>query len=164
MTARPATLRRPSIAVAPASPRSDEAGALLRAGDAAMRALYPPEECYLLSAEQLDRDDTVFFVARVDGTAAGCAAMVDRGDYAEVKRMFVDPDARGLGLGHLLMDAVERTARDRGLDRIRLETGHLLASAHALYRARGFIERPVFGGYPDLPGSLFMEKPLTGGA
>lgn len=164
MTARALSCRRPRIAVAPASPRTAEAAALLRAGDAAMRALYPPEECYLLSAYQLDRDDTDFFIARVDGRAAGCAAMVGRGPYAEVKRVFVQPDARGLGLGHLLMDAVEHAARGRGQNCIRLETGHLLAAAHALYRARGFTERPVFGGYPDLPDSLFMEKSLTGGA
>lgn len=79
---------------------------------------------------------------------------------AEIKRMFVDPAARGLGIGARLMERLEQAARGTGIGVIRLETGTRQPEAIGLYRRFGHAERPPFGAYRPDPLCLFMEKPL----
>jgi len=74
--------------------------------------------------------------------------------------MFVDPAARGSGLGIRLLRRIEEEARKEDLPLLRLETGEKLHSAHKMYEGFGFAHRGPFGDYPDDPNSLFMEKPL----
>jgi len=133
---------------------------LIDASEAALREVYPPEECFSFSAEELATPNAQFLVARVEGAALGCVALVDMGSYGEVKRLFVAPQARGLGLARALMVALEGAATDIGLTCLKLETGHELAAAVALYRALGFRDCAAFGGYPDIASNLFLEKPL----
>lgn len=149
------------IEVARRSPLDPASRELIAGSQRALLEHYPPEECFSLSPEELDDPATEFFVATLEGRAAGCVALVDKGGYGEIKRMFVTPEARGRRIAHHLLDALEAAARARGLDRLKLETGHVLAAAHRVYRARGYADCPAFGGYPDLEGNLFMEKSLT---
>ncbi len=72
--------------------------------------------------------------------------------------MFVDPEARGLKAGRLLLSALEGKAEKLGLTAIRLETGIYQPEAIGLYKASGYVERAPFGSYQPDPLSLFMEK------
>lgn len=142
------------------SPLTDDAYRLIEGSEQALRAVYTPDECFTFTAKQLDDPAISFLVARLDGQAIGCVALVDLGDYGEVKRLFVDPASRGTGAARALMARLETTARAAGHTEIMLETGEKLAAAVALYRALGFTRRGPFGDYEDHPASLFMAKPL----
>jgi DNA-binding MarR family transcriptional regulator/GNAT superfamily N-acetyltransferase len=90
-----------------------------------------------------------FFVARLDGRAVGCGGLRTMGDgIGEVKRMWVDRDARGLGIGRRLLDVIEARASQSGLHTLRLETNASLTEAIAMYRARGYREVPAFNAEP----------------
>jgi putative acetyltransferase len=91
----------------------------------------------------------------------GCVALrVDAGGYGEVKRLYVSPRARGLGLGRRLLTALDAEARREGLGRLRLETGIHQPEALGLFRAVGFTEIGPFGEYGPDPLSVFLEKLL----
>jgi len=142
------------------NPRDAAATALLQASHALMQSLFPAESNHYLSVDALCTDDIRFFVAKVGGSVLGCGALALRDNYGEVKSMFVDPAARGSGLGIRLLKRIEEEAHKEDLPLLRLETGGKLHSAHKMYEGFGFIRRGPFGDYPDDPNSLFMEKPL----
>lgn len=131
---------------------------LIAASEEALRAVFPPEECFSFSAEELATPNTQFLVARVDGTALGCVALVDQLSYGEIKRLYVAPEARGLSIARALMAALENAARDIGLKILRLESGPALTAAMQLYTSTGYRECAPFGGYPDIASNIFMEK------
>jgi putative acetyltransferase len=144
------------------NPDQPEIIALLAASDTYMASLYPAESNHMLDIASLQQPDVTFIVARVDGRALGCGAVVDsREGWAEVKRMFVSPAARGQKLGRRLMDRIEAIAAERGASVLRLETGGLQPEALELYRRSGFVEIGPFGKYRADPLSIFMEKPLA---
>ena len=129
--------------------------------DAYCAALYPAESNHLMDIASLMQGDVLFLVARdVDGAAVGCAALVNRQAYGEVKRMFVDERRRGLGTGRKLLEHLVMFARMSGLSVLRLETGIHQPEAIALYERTGFVRRAPFGDYREDPLSLFMEMPL----
>jgi putative acetyltransferase len=100
------------------------------------------------------------FVARAAGVAQGCGAYKLPGDgSAEIKSMFVLPEARGRGIGRAILAAIEDALRGR-VHTLRLETGIKQDPAIALYESVGFRRRGPFGSYRDDPLSVFMEKPL----
>lgn len=150
-----------SITIAIEPPRQESVIRLLELSDAYAQSLYPPESNHLLDMVSLEKPSVTFFVARNDGVICGCCALVEAGDgTAEIKRMFVDPAARGLGLASRLMDALEDRARAARLSALRLETGIKQPEAIALYRKYGYVEIGPFGNYQPDPLSLFMEKQL----
>jgi putative acetyltransferase len=150
------------IEIAVEDPDQPEVALLLQASDAYMASLYPAESNHMLDIASLRQPRVAFLVARVDGKALGCGAVVDSGEgWAEVKRMFVSPAARGLKLGRRLMDEIEAIAARRGARVLRLEMGARQPEAMRLYRSAGFIEIGPFGAYGPDPLSIFMEKTLT---
>ena len=149
-----------TITVNLADPRSAEGRALLNASHAFLLSLYPPEHSFALDADQLAESHVSFFIADRNGEALGCAALANFGIYAEIKSMFVHPDARGSGAGAALMETLLDEARQQGVPVLRLETGDDLAAAHRLYARNGFTVRGPFGNYAEGPHSLFMEKTL----
>jgi putative acetyltransferase len=150
-----------TVEVAPASPREAEALALLRQSDAYFAALYPAESNHLLGADELDRPGVRFLLARCDGRAIGCGALVLGAEgEAELKRLFVVPEARNLGVGRAILAALEVAAREAGVRVLRLETGVAQPESLGLYRRHGYVERGPFGGYGPDPLSVFMEKKL----
>lgn len=150
-----------SVQIATEPPRQPGVIRLLEMSDMYMAALYPAESNHLLDISQLEKPGVHFLVARQGEAVVGCASLVEAGDgTAEIKRMFVDPDARGLKLGKGLMEALEQLGRDNDIRAIRLETGISQPEAIGLYRACGYREIPPFGDYKPDPLSLFMEKPL----
>ncbi len=147
-----------SIAIEP--PRNPDIEELLRLGDEFAFSLYPPESCYLLDVGELEEPGVTVFVGRdVSGRALGMAALVEHVDgTAEVKRVFVHEDARGLGLASALMDRVEHAAAALGVDALQLETGPLQLAAIAMYEKRGFVRIPNFGPYEGDEFSVCYAK------
>ncbi|MEH6435346.1 GNAT family N-acetyltransferase [Massilia sp. DD77] len=143
------------------TPDQPEVRAMLEQLDAYHAALYPAESNHLLDVDSLLREDALFLVARdVDGKAVGCAALVARGGYGEIKRMFVSEARRGLGAGSELLQHLTMFARMSGLQVLNLETGIHQAPAIRLYERAGFVRRAPFGDYRPDPLSVFMEKRL----
>jgi putative acetyltransferase len=135
---------------------------LLAQSDAYARSLYPPESNHLVDVMALSQPNVRFFVARRGGTAIGCGSIMLAGDgSAEIKRMFVVPEARGRGTGRRILVRLIEAARAEGVSVVRLETGVKQPAAIGLYRAAGFEDIDPFGGYAADPLSLFMEKRLA---
>jgi putative acetyltransferase len=143
------------------TPKQPDIIAMLDELDAYCGALYPAESNHLMDVNSLTRDDVVFLVARdARGTAVGCGAYVNRGSYGEVKRMFVAPSQRGLGVGGMLLAEIARQAKEAGLSALMLETGIHQPEAIGLYERDGFSYCEPFGEYLPDPLSVFMEKAL----
>jgi putative acetyltransferase len=143
------------------TPDQPEVRDMLARLDAYCAALYPAESNHLMDIASLMQGDVLFLVARdVDGAAVGCAALVNRQEYGEVKRMFVDERRRGLGTGRKLLEHLVMFARMSGLSVLRLETGIHQPEAIGLYERMGFERREPFGDYLEDPLSLFMEMRL----
>ncbi|MEL6257762.1 MAG: GNAT family N-acetyltransferase [Pseudomonadota bacterium] len=133
---------------------------MVAALDAFFFDVYPPDVCILTPIEALEADG-VMFVARESGRAVGCGALFVRDDgLAEVKRVYVKPEARGQGLSKLLMDKIETEAKARGVEVLLLETGVNQPEAIRLYENRGYRQRSRFAPYNEDAYSLFYEKAL----
>jgi putative acetyltransferase len=156
----PSTIKPSDVSIKVETPLQPEVLAFFAASEAYMGTLYPAESNHFAPASTLAQPNVLFLVARVNGSAVGCGAIVKHPAYAEIKRMWVDPTARGLKLGAQLLTALERGTREAGISLLRLETGISQPEALALYRRAGFQEIPPFGDYQPDPLSLFMEKRL----
>jgi putative acetyltransferase len=149
------------LKIAEERPDRGDAITLLRQSDEFAIALYPPEHQHLIDLPELLASNVRFFVARRDGRALGCMALVRTGpDKGELKRCFVAASARGQGVGGALLLAAEAAAREQKMRAIQLETGNLNQAALRLYRGSGFHDRGPFGDYPDNGVSVFLEKTL----
>lgn len=149
------------IKILPVDPKDQRAVALLQQSRALMEDLFPPEENHFLSIDALSAPNIHFFAAQNDQDAwLGCAALAHMGAYGEIKSMFVDPSARSFGIGHILLNHLERKAYDLNLTRLMLETGQALEAAIRLYQRHGFIFCPPFGDYVENSTSVFMQKEL----
>jgi DNA-binding MarR family transcriptional regulator/GNAT superfamily N-acetyltransferase len=89
-----------------------------------------------------------FLVAVLNGRPVGCGGLRCRGPVGEIKRMWVERSARGLGIGRRILEQLERLARRRGLPGVRLETNKALTEAQALYRSCGYQEVRRFNDEP----------------
>jgi putative acetyltransferase len=149
------------IDIGPEDPRQSDVRRMIAESDAYMQELYPSESNHLVDADALAASDTVFLVARRNGELLGSVAFrVITPGHAEMKRMFVRREARGIGLGRRLLLALEHAARQKHIGRISLETGIKQPEAIGLYRASGYQDCPPFGAYTPDPLSLFMTKRL----
>src|ERR1700681_4012549 len=119
---------------------SPDAARLIAALNEELRATFPEPGAthFSLTGAQVGAGDGAFVLAYLDEVALGCGA-VRRLDEAtaELKRMYVDPSARGRGIGRALVEALEREARLLSMTRVVLETGTRLAPAIKLYQAMG---------------------------
>jgi DNA-binding MarR family transcriptional regulator len=89
-----------------------------------------------------------FLVMRLHGRPVACGGFKRDGDAAYLKRMWVSPDARGLGLGRRLLQELQARARASGYRVARLETQRSLKEAQQLYRSTGYREVPPFNDEP----------------
>jgi putative acetyltransferase len=149
-----------SVTVEPIDPGHEDALVLLSRLDAELAPLYPPEQRFAYSVVKLRESGTRFFVARRDGVAMGCAGLEVRGDFGELKRMYVEQTARGTGIAEALIGRIVDEAQGLGLPAIRLETGTFQGAAIRFYRRAGFRDIEPYGEYVGSPTSVCMEKAL----
>lgn len=139
----------------------ETAAKLIRSLNAELSATYPEEGA---THFRLDPDETVegrgaFLVAWVDGVPMACGAIRKNDEEtAEIKRMYVAPEARGQGLSLRVLSALETEAARLQVKRIVLETGTRQHAALALYGRAGYQRIPAFGEYIGSPLSICMEK------
>ena len=110
-------------------------------------------------AAAMVRPRGTFIIALSDGLPLGCVGLKGSGgDIAEIKRLWVAPCARGLGIAKRLMQMAEDAARELSIRVLRLDTNSALPEALKLYQSTGWVEIPRFNDdpYPD----LFFEKTL----
>ena len=141
-------------------PDTAEAQALIAELEDHLASLYPAESRHGYSVEKMLREGVAFFVVREEGAPAGCGGVQLFGaEYGELKRMYVRPQFRGLGLGKMILDRLVEHARRHGVRLLRLETGIYQEEAIGLYEAAGFQRIPPFGSYKkEDPLSVFFEK------
>jgi GNAT superfamily N-acetyltransferase len=139
---------------------SPEARRLLAAMVAEMLDMYAVSEMPTpASFEDLDPPSGAFLVGWEDGraVAAGGLKRLEPG-VAEIKRMYVTPDARGRGHARRLLAAIESAARELGYERVRLDTGASQPQARALYESAGY---RAIEAYNDNPLAAYWgEKVL----
>lgn len=101
----------------------------------------------------------VFLVVRILGEPAACGALrTFSPGVGEIKRMWVSPEARGLGVGRRLLESLEGVARERKLRVVRLDTHSCLSAALRLYRTAGYREIPPYNDNPY--AHHWLEKTL----
>jgi DNA-binding MarR family transcriptional regulator/GNAT superfamily N-acetyltransferase len=90
-----------------------------------------------------------FVIAYLNGEPVGCGAVKHhRGAPSDIKRMWLSPDVRGLGLGRRLLAELEARVLESGVTVARLETNGVLTEAVALYRSAGYREVEAFNEEP----------------
>jgi putative acetyltransferase len=138
-----------------------EAVALREARRREIAEVYGRQDSEPAGSEATDRDVAVFVVAYDDSRAVGCGGLrlIDDG-VGEVKRMYVDPAARGTGVSTAILAALESWAVEHDLRTLRLETGDLLIAAQQFYQREGFTEIPAYGPYVGSALSRCYEKHL----
>ncbi|MCG7536905.1 GNAT family N-acetyltransferase [Pseudoalteromonas sp. OOF1S-7] len=148
-------------------PYHPEVSQLLRDIDELMNTLYPPTSNQLIQADELASPDVYFVGARTETAVVGCGALVPQMDednsltrYGELKRVYVQPPYRGLGVSKRIMHSLIDHARQAGFRILRLETGIRQTEAIGLYASLGFVQRDAFGSYEPDPLSVYMELTL----
>ena len=144
--------------ITPESPGTADAIALIAELEAHLEPLYPRQSRHGYSVDKLVSEAVAFFLIRDDGVPAGCGGIKLFGsEYGELKRMYVRPQFRGLGLGKSMLEHLAAYAREHGVRRLRLETGIHQVEAIGLYERMGFERIGPFGEYKDDPLSRFYE-------
>jgi GNAT superfamily N-acetyltransferase len=121
---------------------------------------FDPTQSLAPTIDEFAAPHGTFIVMRLRGEPVGCGGFKpEDGGTAYIKRMWVSPNARGLGLGRRLLSDLEERARSLGYRKIRLETQKALTEAQQLYRSSGYREVPRFND--ELYAHHWFEKPLV---
>lgn len=114
---------------------------------------------FRLEANEVDEGKGAFFIACSSSEPVGCGAirLIDPAT-AEIKRMYVAPHVRGIGIGRKIIMTLEAEAIHLGANKVVLETGERQPESLALYAKRGFVRIPAFGEYVSSPLSICMGK------
>lgn len=105
---------------------------------------------------------TPCLLARLRGIPVGCVAVGQLSDrVGEIKRMYVDPAARGHHIGRLLLQRAEELAIRRGYQLLRLETGTEQPEALGLYQSAGWRQIPCYGYFKGDPSTICLEKTVS---
>ena len=143
-------------------PDTTDAIALITELEAELEPLYPRTSRHGYSVEKLIAQNVAFFLVRHDGAPAGCGGVQFFGtEYGELKRMYVRPEFRGLGMAKLMLNHLEDHAHSQEIGILRLETGIYQYAAIGLYERMGYQGIPPFGAYREDPNSVFYEKYLV---
>lgn len=145
-------------------PRSDEVREILERHHAFANEHSPPEDVHALDVEGLTDPAVTVIGCRDDSRllAIGALKELDAG-HAELKSMHTVAEARGQGLGRAMVEHLVGLAKERGFERISLETGTMDAfvPARTMYAAVGFERCGPFADYRESPNSTFMSLRLT---
>jgi putative acetyltransferase len=155
-TSQAVTIQRENLA-------STAGAALITALNAELSGRYPEVNAnhFRLDTDEVAEDRGAFLVAYSANVPIGCGAirLLDEAT-AEIKRMYVAPEARGTGAARFLLDALQTESRRLGATRIVLETGRRQPEALSLYLRAGFVRVPQYGEYLGSPLSVCMAKLL----
>ncbi len=150
------------VTIAIESPLQDDVRALIAALNDHLLTITPPEFCSHMTVEQMADVDTTVFIARDDGHAVACGALRRHGEgVGEVKRMYTAPSRQGRGIGGQILAMIEALAREEGLKRLVLETGHRHDAAWHVYERGGFARCGPVLDYPPSEYSVFYEKSIA---
>ena len=150
-----------TITVSPEDPSAPESQALLNAFVDEVRHRYnvTPADVGYFDPALVSAPKSAFLVARVEGRAVGCGALVPmEDDIVEIKRMFVLPQERGHGIAKKILDRLQGLAQEFDYDRIRLETGTKQPESIALYGKSGFYRVPNFPPFENDHTAICFEK------
>ena len=151
------------ITITKEDPRSPDVSRLLSAFVDEVKKRYdsPPADVGIFDPDLVSVPRSVFLVARRDGDAVGCGALVPMDEYSvEVKRMFVARESRGHGIATMILDELERLAREFDYDAMRLETGVKQPESIALYGKAGFYRIPNFPPFENDHSAVCFEKKI----
>lgn len=127
---------------------------------------YDPEVALPCDDDEMRAPRGVFLLATADDKPAGCVALKfhagPAAELAELKRMWVSPEVRGVGIGRRLLEEAEARAKDAGSQAVRLDSHHSLTEAIALYRSAGYVPIASFNEEPY--ADRWFEKRLHAGA
>jgi putative acetyltransferase len=128
-----------------------------------MHALSPPGTVFALDLRGLSAPEVTVWTAWCDHSIVGMAALKDLGNrFGELKSMRTHPDFLRRGVGSALLEHVIGIARERGMERLSLETGTGpgFEAALRLYRRRGFADGDVFADYRRSDFNQFLHLTL----
>lgn len=157
-------MRAAAVVIEPADPASTDAraciDAYLRELDGRFESGFDATLGPSADPQELVPPSGVLLLARLDEDALGCGALKVLGEgIGEIKRMWVAPDARGLGIAQRMLDALETQARAMSLHTLRLDTNRTLLEARALYVRNGYVEIPRYNENPY--ADYWFEKKLA---
>lgn len=145
-------------------PRADDVRALLEQHLAFADSESPPEDVHALDVAALTGPGITFVSCRESGRLLGVGALQSLdGRHGELKSMHTAATARGRGVGAAVLAHLVGLARDRGFERLSLETGTTdgFAPARRLYARHGFVACGPFAGYGPSSYSTFLTLDLT---
>jgi GNAT superfamily N-acetyltransferase len=153
-----------AVEIAPCDPRDPAARHCLRAYFTELEQRFDggfdPGRGISASESELTPPAGVLLVASLHAGPVGCGALkLQAGAPAAIKRMWVSPVVRGLGLGRRILAGLEQAAATAGASMVRLETNGTLTEAIALYRDSGYREVPAFND--ELYAHHWFEKDLS---
>ena len=154
-----------ALEILPASHPTDDVAALIGELNEELGALYTPEQRHGLALDAIFQPHIRFFLAFRDGQAIGCGGVALLDGFAELKRMYVRPWARGQGVAEALVARLAAESLGTGRNLLRLETGSHSLAAIRFYDRLGFRYCDAFAPYAAMPPaaiitSVFMEKRL----
>ena len=146
-------MRASAVAIEPADPAGADARMCIEAYfhelQERIETGFDPARTVSANPEELVPPAGQFLIARLDGGPVGCGGLKVKGrKLGEIKRMWVAPDARGLGIAQRLLDAIEEQAVRMGLHTLQLDTNRALKEARALYTRNGYREIPRYNDNP----------------
>jgi GNAT superfamily N-acetyltransferase len=130
---------------------------------AEIKAMYPewtPDVPPRMNARDVEPPAGRWLIAYRDGHAVGCAGL-KRLDArtAEIKRIYVAPEARGAGVARALIGGLETAAREAGYDTVRLDTGAKQKASVGLFRSSGYKPIDDYNGNPV--AAYWFEKRIA---
>jgi GNAT superfamily N-acetyltransferase len=130
---------------------------------AEIKAMYPewtPNVPPRMTASDVEPPSGRWLVAYRNGHAVGCAGLKRLDERAaEIKRIYVAPEARGAGVARALLSALEAAARDAGYGAVRLDTGPKQEASVALFRSTGYEPIADYNGNPV--AAYWFEKRIA---
>lgn len=148
------------IVIKPISPANEQVQELIAKLDAFQIELYGRENCHLDSIEVLLKSGAHMLGAFDGAQLVGMGAVKIMGDYAEIKRMYVEENHRGQGIAENILQQLENYAQAQKITQLYLETGVYHTAAQKLYRKLGYNVVERFGDYPINGLSVFFGKKL----
>lgn len=145
--------------IAIADPRIDDVRQLVEHHLEFGRLHSPPRDVHALEVDALLDPAVTLFGIRCRGDLVAIGALKRLDDrHTELKTMHTAEHVRGLGIGRAMVDYLLAVVRERGFERVSLETGSMeaFAPARSLYTSAGFAPCGPFGDYRRSPNSIYM--------